>query len=357
MTGRGIDQVLPHPSPQQIYESYMKDARGYVTIAESVNGPIKKPVPFNYIWGDALEELKRIAPDLRLINLETSVTKSEGYWKGKGINYRMNPDNIKCITEAGIDHCSLANNHVLDWGYDGLEETLKTLKKAGLKYSGAGSNRDEAEQPVIIEIAQKGRVIIFSFGLPSSGIPYNWGATEKEGGVFLVADTSNRSISRIKEKVQANKRKGDVAVASIHWGDNWGYCIDSRDVEFAHKLIDKAGIDLVYGHSSHHPKPMEVYRGRLIIYGCGDFINDYEGISGYEEFRDDLTLMYFPSIDPETGALVSLKMIPLQIKNFSLHRASREDTQWLQTVLNREGTHLKTALKVQNDNTLILQWD
>jgi poly-gamma-glutamate synthesis protein (capsule biosynthesis protein) len=86
MTGRGIDQVLPHPGNSTIYESYMKSAQGYVKIAEDVNGPIDYPVSFSYVWGDALKEMSRIAPDVRIINLETSVTKSNNYWKGKGIN-------------------------------------------------------------------------------------------------------------------------------------------------------------------------------------------------------------------------------------------------------------------------------
>lgn len=129
MTGRGIDQILPHPCDPQLYEPYMTDARGYVDIAESANGPIKRPVSFSYIWGDALVELDRINPDLRFIILETSVTTSDDYWKGKGINYRMSPKNIECLTAARIDCCSLANNHVLDWGYTGLDETLKVLMR------------------------------------------------------------------------------------------------------------------------------------------------------------------------------------------------------------------------------------
>jgi poly-gamma-glutamate synthesis protein (capsule biosynthesis protein) len=114
MTGRGIDQVLPHPSPPVIYEPYLKNARGYVEIAEEANGPIPQPVDFSYIWGDALDEWKRVRPDLRIINLETSVAKSGDYWKGKEINYRMSPENIPCITAAEVDYCFLANNHILD---------------------------------------------------------------------------------------------------------------------------------------------------------------------------------------------------------------------------------------------------
>ena len=103
MTGRGIDQVLPHPSNPVIHEPYMKSARGYVELAIRANGPIPQPVSFAYIWGDALAELERIGPDLRIVNLETSITNSNDYWEGKGINYRMHPENIPCLTAAKID--------------------------------------------------------------------------------------------------------------------------------------------------------------------------------------------------------------------------------------------------------------
>jgi len=143
MTGRGIDQVLPHPSHPVLYEPYIKDATQYVELAERINGSIPRPADFPYIWGDALEELEREAPDLTLINLETSITKSDDYWRGKGINYRMHPENIPAITAARINFCSLANNHVLDWAYSGLAETLETLRSTNVKSAGAGGNIEE----------------------------------------------------------------------------------------------------------------------------------------------------------------------------------------------------------------------
>src|SRR5574342_207654 len=91
MTGRGVDQILRHPSKPRLFEPYVKDAREYVCLAEALNGPISKPVPGSYIWGDALAELERAGVDVRIVNLETSVTASDAYWKGKGINYRMHP--------------------------------------------------------------------------------------------------------------------------------------------------------------------------------------------------------------------------------------------------------------------------
>ncbi len=357
MTGRGIDQVLPHPSDPIIYESYMQSAIGYVELAEMVNGPIQKPVDFSYIWGDSLEELERVAPDLRIINLETSVTKSDDYWIGKGINYRMHPENIGCLTIAKIDYCSLANNHVLDWGYAGLTETLATLKKANIHSAGAGEMLQEAKKPVVMEVEGKGRVIVFSFGLETSGIPISWAASEDKPGVNLLKNLSDEIVWVIKEKIVQVEKQGDIVIASIHWGRNWGYEIPPEQKDFAYRLIDNAGVDVVHGHSSHHVKGIEVYKEKPIIYGSGDFINDYEGIRGYEGFRSDLTLMYFVSMDPSTGKLVHMHMTPMQIKNFKANRASRADALWLRDVINREGKKFGTRAEINQDNTLTLKWE
>lgn len=356
MTGRGVDQILPYPSNPVIHEPYLKNAKDYVRLAEEKNGTIPKPVNFSYIWGDALFQLERMKPDLRLINLETSVTKSDGHWRGKEIHYRMNPKNIPCITSAKIDYCALANNHVLDWGYSGLAETLETLTKANVKFSGAGKNIEESESPAILEVKDKGRIIVFSFGLETSGILRGWAASENRAGVNLLEDLSEHSVHHIKKQVEATKSKNDVAVASIHWGANWGYTISSEQREFAHKLIDTARIDVIHGHSSHHAKGIEVYRDKLILYGCGDFLNDYEGIGGYEYFRSDLCLMYLANVETSTGRLLSLDMEPMQIRRFRVNNAMKADALWLRAMLDREGKKLGCRVELKRDNTLSLMW-
>jgi len=336
MTGRGIDQVLANPSDPLIHESYMKSAAGYVKLAEQANGPIQQPVGFAYIWGDALEELNRAAAHVRLINLETSITTSNDYWKAKGIHYRMHPQNVAGLKAAGIDVCSLANNHVLDWGYSGLLETLATLKKVDIKITGAGGNIDEAGAAAMINIGGQSRVIVFSFGLTTSGIPFNWAAEKNRPGVNLLRDLSAKSLRYIQTRVREVKRKGDIVVASIHWGGNWGYDISRKQIRFAHRLVDDIGVDVIHGHSSHHVKAIEVYKDKLILYGCGDFLNDYEGIGGYEEFRSDLALMYFATLDSATGKLIALQMTPTQIRRLKANRASGADARWLKDTLNRE---------------------
>ena len=354
MTGRGIDQILPHPSHPRIYESYMTSAKGYVELAEEINGPLPKRVDYAYIWGDALEELGRIDPDARIINLETAVTASPEFWAGKGIHYRMQPRNIPCITAAKIDCCVLANNHVMDWGYAGLTETLTTLDRANLKYTGAGRNLLEAETPAIIETAGKGRVLVFGFGDESSGIPRFWGARSNRPGVNLLPDLSADTVYRIAERISGFRKKGDWVVVSIHWGGNWGYELSSVQREFAHRLIDKAQVDVVHGHSSHHPKGIEVYQGKPILFGCGDFLNDYEGISGYEEFRGDLALMYFVTMDLTTRKLASLIMTPMQIRRFRLNYAHPQDIHWLQKVLHKESRPLGAKVGLVDECRLAL---
>jgi poly-gamma-glutamate synthesis protein (capsule biosynthesis protein) len=345
MTGRGIDQVLPHPGDPRIYESYMTSARGYVQLAEEAHGPIPRPTDFPYIWGDALAELNRMRPDARIINLETAVTTAGDPWPGKGIQYRMHPANIPCLTAAGIDCCALANNHVLDWGYAGLGETLTSLEKARIKTAGAGLSAAQAQNPAILEIPGKGRVLVFAVGDASSGIPGEWGAREDSPGVDLLPDLSAETARRLAERIRSRKRPGDLAVVSIHWGGNWGYAIPPEQRIFAHRLIDAARVDAVHGHSSHHPKGIEIYQGKPILYGCGDFLNDYEGISGHEELRGDLALMYFLTVERGSGRLLRLEMTPLQIRRFQLHYAQPSDVRWLHQILERESERLGTGIK------------
>ncbi len=143
-------------------------------------------------------------------------------------------------------------------------------------------------------------------------------------------------------------------MASIHWGSNWGYDVDDNQVRFARRLID-GGADLIHGHSSHHPRPIEIYRGRLILYGCGDCIDDYEGISGYESFRGDLRLLYFASVAADTGMLAALRMVPMQARKMRLGHASAADSEWLRTVLERISHRFGSRITHQPDGSLILQ--
>jgi len=112
----------------------------------------------------------------------------------------------------------------------------------------------------------------------------------------------------------------------------------------------------VHGHSSHHIKAIEVFKSRLILYGCGDFLTDYEGISGYEVFRGDLALMYFVELDSDSGELISLRVVPMQMRQFRLERALGSDAGWLRDLLNQLGARFGTASRLDQDGSLTLAW-
>jgi poly-gamma-glutamate capsule biosynthesis protein CapA/YwtB (metallophosphatase superfamily) len=334
MTGRGIDQILPVPCDPALDEPWVKDARDYVRLAERASGPIPRGVEPGYVWGDALAELEREQPDARIINLETAVTTSEER-APKGINYRMNPANAACLAAARIDCCVLANNHVLDWGQSGLEETLDTLERVGIRAAGAGRDAAAAAAPAVLERGGA-RMLVFAFAMDSAGVPADWAAGPARPGVHWLPDLSTRSTEALADRILATKRAGDRVIVSIHWGGNWGYEIARGKHSFARRLIDDGAADVVHGHSSHHPRALEIYRDRLILYGCGDFLNDYEGIGGHGHFRPELTLMYFPRLDPSTGKLVELTLAPMRIARLRLNRASDEEADWLAAMIRRE---------------------
>jgi poly-gamma-glutamate synthesis protein (capsule biosynthesis protein) len=345
MTGRGIDQILPHPSAPHLYESYVKSALTYVDLARRAHGPIPRPVDFSYIWGDALAVLDRVRPHARIVNLETAVTTSEDAWPDKGIHYRMHPDNAPCLSAAGVDCCVLANNHVLDWGHAGLLETLQTVGALGMRSAGAGGTAAEATAPAVLDVAPGARVLVFARCVRDSGVPAAWAAQDERGGVGLLPALSPATADAIGAQVAAHRCDGDIVVVSIHWGGNWGYRISAKQRAFAQRLIDRAQVDIVHGHSSHHVKGIERYRDKLILYGCGDFINDYEGIGGYDEYHPDLAVMYFARIDAADGRLLGLTLVPTRMRRFRLEAAPEDETRWLLALLNREGRDLGTRFE------------
>src|SRR5437660_3999281 len=355
MTGRGIDQALPHPGNPVLYEPCVCDAHEYVDLAEQANGPIPRPVAVEFSRGEALGGPETGAGCLRIRNVETAVTSEETPWPDKGIHYRMHPLNIGCLSAARISACALANNHVLDWGYLGLSETLRTLDTAGIVHSGAGNNAEAAAAPAVLNVADKARLLLFSFGSTTSGIPQEWSATPSRAGVNLLEDISEAAAARVANQMRHYQQPGDLLVASIHWGSNWGYDIPPKQIAFAHRLIQE-GVTIVHGHSSHHVKAMEVFKDRLILYGCGDFLTDYEGISGYERFRGDLALMYLVDVDPQSGQLVSARLVPMHMRRFRLERASASDAKWLCNLLNELGKPFTTQTRFSEDNSLMLEW-
>jgi poly-gamma-glutamate synthesis protein (capsule biosynthesis protein) len=338
-----------------LHEDLVGTALDYVALAEARNGLMPRSVDFDYVWGDALAALDRRGPSIRVVNLETSITTHDEYWP-KGINYRMSPTNIGCLVAARLDCCALANNHVIDWGRGGLEETLDSLATVGIAAAGAGRDRLRAEAPAIIERGGRGRVVVVSYATASSGAPSSWQATDERAGINWLGGLSATAVRRVAEDVARARQHGDTVVASIHWGPNWGYAIPDRHIAFAHALVDEAHVDLVHGHSSHHALAIEVYRDRLILYGCGDLLNDYEGIAGHETFRSDLGILYVATLEPRESVLARLELLPFQTRRFRLNTAREADVRWLAATLSRESARFGVRCVTTAEGTLSLRW-
>jgi poly-gamma-glutamate capsule biosynthesis protein CapA/YwtB (metallophosphatase superfamily) len=352
MLGRGVDQILPHPGDPQLREPHMRDARGYVRLAERVNGPIPRPADWTWPWGEVAALLDAAAPDVRLINLETTITADGQFAERKTVCYRMHPDNVPALTALRPDVCALANNHILDFGYQGLTDTVAALTGAEIQVVGAGADLLAARRAAVVAVRGDYRVLVGSVAMTSAGVPESWAAHHDRPGVWLIRDPSQRDAAeQVAAGVLEHKRDGQVAIVSVHWGSNWGYEIAPSEIAFAHRLID-AGIDIVHGHSSHHPRPIEIYRGKPILYGCGDVIDDYEGIGGHETFRGDLRLLYLVSTDAVSGGPVALRMIPLRVRRMRLEPAPRADAEWLRTTIEHTSRRFGTRVAVRSDGLL-----
>jgi poly-gamma-glutamate capsule biosynthesis protein CapA/YwtB (metallophosphatase superfamily) len=278
----------------------------------------------------------------------------------------MHPKNLNILTASNIDVVCLANNHIADWGEIGVQDTLRALNNEHIHHAGAGSNRVEAQQAAVIPIPDSAfnqRLLVYSVGHESSGVPWSWQATDDHPGLEHIA-LDREAVLQLTDRISKD-RKGrpirDIAILSIHWGGNWGYDVSSSFTAFAHHLIDDAGVDIVFGHSSHHPQTIEIYKGKLIMYGAGDLLNDYEGIhdtgttgEGMSKYRGDLSLMYFPSLDAATGKLLDLILVPQQITHFQLETPFHKDVDWLLDTLNQEYSKFGNHLKKRTDGSFEL---
>ena len=268
----------------------------------------------------------------------------------------MHPANAPVLSAAGIDAVSLANNHTLDWGRAGLIETLDVLQQQGIAAAGAGQLAEDAAAPRALPLPGGGRLLLLAFGAGSSGIPEDWGATPTRPGINLLPEDSDNAVAAVHARLARLRQPGDLVLLSLHWGGNWGYDIPPHHRRLAHRLIEEAGVDILHGHSSHHPKAVELHRGRPILYGAGDLLNDYEGIAGYEVYRSDLVLGYVAEIETATGTLRALEFLPYRLRAFRLQRANADETAWLHEMLARECGQFGLGIASSDAGALRLTW-
>ena len=380
MLGRAVQLTFPNQTPgdDEIKDSCM--ASHYLTM--SMHGNISVDLPqiraLNqdgaYLWNDYRKLIITPPPDLRILNLETAVTTSIDnrdipLWK---LRYHFHENNAAIALHGyhSITHSrnvdatpspvvvTFANNHVFDCGKRAfVEETLpcfQTLRKKShqqIQFAGSGLNLSDASMPASISLSDE-KVKIFAVGCHDSGVPSSWSATASEPGIFYIGGLEserdvNAAFDIITQAVRAySDPKNDLVILSIHWGPNWAYRDGEDKAEqvhrrkLAHRLIDEAGVDLIYGHSSHHVRGIEVYNNKLILYGAGDLINDYEGFSNPgEEKYSSFGGIFLADFSPRTHELVDLHIVPMFMNRLQLCRWTENSKQYNPNHCRMEAKH------------------
>jgi poly-gamma-glutamate synthesis protein (capsule biosynthesis protein) len=257
--------------------------------------------------------------DLVIGNLETTITDVT-YKEEKEFNFRLSPLHMDAIKLHRNQYLNLANNHILDYGPRGLKDTILHLDKMGIYHSGAGYNLAEASKPVVFQV--KG----WKIGIIGLSDHYsNWKADRRRSGINLL-DYNN--YDELLEDVKRLKETVDIVILSIHWGGNYERHVSKEHRIFAEKAI-KSGVDIIHGHSSHHVKYIDNTKKYVVMYGMGDFIDDY-AISS--EYRNDLGMIVKVFINHNKE--MDTKIFPTIISNQQVRLAHGKDAEEVRRRIN-----------------------
>jgi poly-gamma-glutamate synthesis protein (capsule biosynthesis protein) len=282
---------------------------------------------YSYPWGDLLPELR--AFDRLLINLEMALTRRLQA-EPKVFNFRAAPELVQSLKLAGVDCCALANNHIRDFGVAGMLETIEVLDGAGIAHAGAGNDLSAARRCARFD-AGGARINVLS----ATDNEPSWAATHTDPGVLAL---DWRNPAPLLEAVTESARDADCTILSLHWGPNMRTAPSARFVRFAHDAID-AGATLVHGHSAHVLQGIEFYRGGVILYDCGDFVDDY---MVDPRLRNDRSVLF--ELEISADRTLALRVLPTQIDRMQVNRAGGSARAWVLRRLARCCEPFGTAL-------------
>ncbi|GAA4366883.1 CapA family protein [Agromyces bauzanensis] len=262
-------------------------------------------------WGDTLPLLRRA--DVLVGNLEFVLAVDGRPQPGKTFHFRADPGAVASLEAAGFAIVSVANNHVLDFGTDAALESLSTLAQHGIRFTGAGPDADAARRPAVI-----GRDDVTIAMLAFTDNEPDWEAGPDAPGVRHVpVDLGDPRAAALFDDVAGQREAADLVIVSAHWGGNWGVDPPPSHRRFGRALVD-AGADVVFGHSPHIVRGVEVYRERPILYGAGDFVDDY-AVDPVE--RNDHSFVFM--LRTEGAAPTELRLHPTEIVDFRARLAGR----------------------------------
>ncbi len=233
--------------------------------------------------------------DVIFANLEAPFTTG-GHPFPKKYNFRVPPKMAEVLKAGGINLVSLANNHILDYGVEGLTETLETLKQWGIYFVGAGLDLQEARKPAILSIGdQKIGFLAYSLTFPEEF----WATDSTAGTCFPFHHFVFQDVQDLKKEV-------DWVIISCHWGQELMDRPKPYQITLAHQLID-AGADVILGHHPHVIQGIEIYRGKPIVYSLGNFI--------FGSYSENAKVSMLVEIRFQTDATYELRIHPINVYN------------------------------------------
>ena len=200
--------------------------------------------------------------DLTIINHECPSTDIAAPIR-KTFNFRCDPQALPAAKHAGVDVANLANNHAYDQGPEGLLDSIRNLRTAGIAPVGAGRTERDAERPALFEIGGW-KVAVVGFGEVLDPL-------DQTAGAHKPGTATGHSLPLKVRAIRAADRVADAVIVVIHWGVELDTGPEAYQVREGHAMID-AGADVIVGHHAHRLQPMSVYRGRPIFWGLGNFV-------------------------------------------------------------------------------------
>jgi poly-gamma-glutamate capsule biosynthesis protein CapA/YwtB (metallophosphatase superfamily) len=268
-------------------------------VGDIMLGGTAAPEMRKYGYDYPFEQTRDILKQAQIVfgNLEGPLTDGGAAGTVKQYVFRSPPDKVApALARAGFNVVSLANNHTLDYGPEGLEDTRAALDKAGIRHAGAGRNAAEARQPVYM-MADGVTVAVLAYSLT---FPEEfWAGPDKPGTAF-------GHERHVRADVATARATADIVVVSFHWGQEGKTELRDYQTQLAHAAID-AGASAVLGHHPHVLQGVERYKHGVILYSLGNF--------AFGSFSNTATRSAIALLTFRDRQWRELKMIPLNVKN------------------------------------------
>ena len=247
-------------------------------------------------------EVRRLFAGAHVVfgNLEGPLTTRGAPEQDKTYVFRSPPDKVgQALRNAGFNVVSLANNHTLDFGADGLAQTLEALDAVGIAHAGAGENLKAARRPVVLD-ANGTRVALLAYSLT---LPEHFYAEASKPG------TAFGHEAHVRADVAAARQQADIVLVSFHWGQEGKTTLREYQTRLGHVAID-AGAAAVIGHHPHILQGIEHYKDGVILYSLGNFT--------FGSYSKDAQVSAVAELTFEGRRVTALRLYPINVNNFQV---------------------------------------